>query len=149
MKGVLLRPATRPVLPSPILGASAGLLATIMIVMALYILLRGHNAPGGGFIGGLVASGAVVLVAFAFGARRARRMLLIHPITIAGLGLGLALVSGLPALLGGSAYLTHQWGDLATEIGVLKLGTTYLFDLGVFLVVVGAVTAFFFMFEES
>lgn len=149
MKGVVLRRKARPVLPSPILAASANLLATIMIVMALYILLRGHNAPGGGFIGGLVASGAVVLIAFAFGARRAKRMLVIHPITIAGLGLALALISGLPALLGGSAYLTHLWADLATEVGVLKLGTTYVFDLGVFLVVVGAVAAFFFMFEES
>lgn len=149
MKGVELKPGRRRVLPSPILGASATLMATIMMVLALYILLRGHNAPGGGFIGGLVASGAVVLIAFAFGARRAKRLLIIHPITLAGIGLALALVSGLPALLHGSAYLTHLWGDLPTELGVLKLGTTYVFDLGVFLVVVGAVTAFFFMFEES
>lgn len=149
MKGVELKSGPRPVLPSPILGASAVLMSVIMAVIAVYILLRGHNAPGGGFIGGLVASGAVVLITFAFGARRAKRMLIVHPITLAGIGLALAILSGLPALLSGSAFLTHLWGDLGTELGVLKLGTTYIFDFGVFLVVIGAVSAFFFMFEEG
>ncbi|MDQ0317488.1 MnhB domain-containing protein [Amorphus orientalis] len=149
MKGVSGRHGTRPVLPSPILAASAGLLATLMAAVAVIILLRGHNAPGGGFIGGLVGAGALVVIAYAFGVRKAQRLLRVHPVALAGWGLALALISGLPGLLGGVPYLTHLWGDIESEVGVLKVGTTYVFDLGVFLVVVGAVSAFFFLFEEN
>ncbi len=137
------------VMPSPILSASAGLLASVMMVIAIVILLRGHNAPGGGFIGGLVACGAYVVIAFAFGAKRSLKLLGIHPVTMAGVGLVLAVLSGLPSLGLGIPFLTHLWSDVPTELGVLKLGTTYLFDIGVFLVVVGSFTAFFFMFEEN
>ncbi len=145
MRGVQQPKGQRRVLASPILNASASFLAIVMALLSVYILLRGHNAPGGGFIGGLVGAGAVVVYAYAFGARHARRALRWHPIPLAGTGLVLALLSGLPALFGGLPYLTHLWSD----IGALKLGTTYLFDLGVFLVVVGAVCAFFLMFADE
>lgn len=149
MRGIHRRRGQRPVLPSPILSASAGFLAALMMGIAIVILLRGHNAPGGGFIGGLVGAGAIVVLAYAFGVEAARRALRVHPLTIAAVGLAIAIVSGLPALFGGVPYLTHLWDDVGSEIGVIKVGTTYLFDLGVFLVVVGAVAAFFFMLEES
>ncbi len=149
MRGIRRTATARPVMPSPILSATAEILALLMLVISVVILLRGHNAPGGGFIGGLVAAAAAVTIAYAFGARRARRLMRVHPITVAGVGLALALVSGLPAFLSATPFLTHLWGDVPTELGVLKLGTTYVFDLGVYLVVVGSVAAFFFMFEEG
>lgn len=149
MRGVSPDHKVRRVLPSPILSASAGILAALMFVISVVILLRGHNAPGGGFIGGLVCAGALVILSYGYGARAARRVLPLHPMTIAGVGLAIALLSGLPALLEGLPYLTHLWDDLQSEFGIVKVGTTYLFDLGVFLVVAGAVAAFFLLFEEG
>ena len=146
MRGVAYPRARRAVLPSPILSASASLIAGLMGLLALYILLRGHNEPGGGFIGGLVGAGALIVLGFAHGMDRARRALRFHPIALAGAGLLIALLSGLPALLIGQPFLTHLWGEVPFDAGALKVGTTYLFDLGVFLVVVGSVAAFHFMF---
>ena len=146
MRGVTRYRAERPILPSPILAASATTIAALMFLISLYILLRGHNEPGGGFIGGLVGAGSLVVLGFAHGVERARRALRFHPISIAGAGLLIAILSGLPALFGGEAFLTHLWTDLQTELGALKLGTTYLFDLGVYMVVLGSVAAFHLMF---
>lgn len=146
MRGIARDPAERPVLPSAILSASAGLIAGVMALLSLYILLRGHNEPGGGFIGGLVGAGALVVLGFAHGTDRARRALRFHPIPLAGAGLVVALASGLPALLVGQPFLTHLWGEVPFDFGALKVGTTYLFDLGVYLVVLGSVAAFHFMF---
>ena len=146
MRGVTRYRAERPILPSPILSASASVIALLMFLLSLYILLRGHNEPGGGFIGGLVGAGSLVVLGFAHGIERARRALRFHPISIAGAGLLIAIASGLPALLGGEAFLTHLWATLDTEIGSLKVGTTYLFDLGVYMVILGSIAAFHFMF---
>ncbi|MEM7566060.1 MAG: MnhB domain-containing protein [Pseudomonadota bacterium] len=149
MRGVARIRSGRPILPSAILSASASLIAAVMALLSLYILLRGHNEPGGGFIGGLVGAGALVVLGFASGAERARRALRFHPIAIAGAGLVMALISGLPALLVGQPFLTHLWGEIPFEAGALKVGTTYLFDLGVYLVVLGSVAAFHLMFVED
>ncbi len=130
---------------SVILGGWARGLALAMLAVSAYVLLRGHNEPGGGFIGGLLAAGAVALLAFAHGVREARRQLVFHPCAIAGAGLLLALLSGLPGMLGGDGgFLTHLWATLPLGFAELKLGTTIPFDVGVYLVVVGSVAAFVF-----
>ena len=125
---------------SLILRTSAPLLLWLSVAVSVFVLLRGHNAPGGGFLGGLLAAAGILLYAIARGPAAARRVLRLPPVAWCGLGLLAALASGLPTLMAGTApYLTHLW---AFPLG-LPLGTTILFDLGVYLVVVGTVTATF------
>lgn len=131
---------------SVILHAMARLFFIAMLVFSLFVLLRGHNEPGGGFIGGLAASAAFAVATMAFGVETGRRWLVMHPIALLGTGLILAIASGLPPLLAGqSAFLTHLWTSLA---GV-KLGTTIVFDLGVYLVVLGSVLAILFRLYDT
>jgi len=131
---------------SVILHALARFFFVAMLAFSIFILLRGHNEPGGGFIGGLAASAAFAVTAMAFGVEASRRWLFVHPITLLGIGLSLAILSGLPPLLAGqSAFLTHLW----TSLGGIKLGTTILFDLGVYLVVLGGVLAILFRLYDT
>ena len=122
-----------------ILESVAGPLYGIILAASLWVLLRGHNEPGGGFIGGLIAVSASILWAVAFGSVAAtRRMPLRDPVTLAATGVLLGALAGLPALLGGEAFLTHWWGELA---GV-KVSTVLLFDIGVYLCVWGALAGY-------
>lgn len=110
----------------------------LMLAASVVILFRGHDEPGGGFVGGLVAAMAVAILALAEGVGAARRHVATHPMVLVGVGLGLALLSGLPGLGLDGSFLTHQWVELPAGI---KLGTTMIFDLGVYLVVFGGVIA--------
>jgi len=107
----------------------------LLLLFALFLLLRGHNDPGGGFVAGLVVAAAMALYAIAFGVPAARRALLVEPTMLLGVGLLIALASGLPALLRGQPFLTAQWAMLW-----IPLGTPLVFDIGVFFVVTGVVT---------
>lgn len=127
---------------SVILNATARIFFWAMLLVSLFILYRGHNEAGGGFIGGLAAAAAYAVMALAFGADKARAWLLVHPMILLGLGVALAIASGVAPLMGmDGSFLTHLWwiGDVFG--GELKLGTTMIFDLGVYLVVVGGVLA--------
>lgn len=109
-----------------------------MLLFSVFLLLRGHNEPGGGFIGGLVAAAAFTLYAIAFDVPWARRVLGVDPHTMIGAGLLLAAVSGVAALFVGDPFLTGLWLDLHIPgIGEVPLSTVLLFDVGVFLVVLG------------
>ena len=81
----------------------------LLLLFSVFLLLRGHNEPGGGFVGGLVAAAAFALYAIAFGVKRARQALLVKPMTLLGAGLLIALFSGLPAVLRGQPFLTALW----------------------------------------
>jgi len=129
-------------IPSPIMDTGLRLVVPLLIALSIYILLRGHNAPGGGFIGGLIATSAVALIVLARGAKAAKRALRLHPMAIAGVGLVLAALSGVPALFDGAApFLTHLWFKQTVAGVELPLGTALVFDVGVFLVVIGGVSA--------
>lgn len=134
---------------SLILQTTTRLLVSLMLLFSIFVLLRGHNDPGGGFIGGLIAASAFAIHAIAFGAGAARRALRADPRAIAGCGLFVAAVSGLPALVLGQPYMTGLWWfpDLG-EVGKLPFGTPVLFDIGVYLVVVGAVACLALTLEE-
>jgi len=134
-------------LNSVILLSGARLFFAAMMIFSVFVLLRGHNEPGGGFIGGLAAASAYAILTLAYGVEAGRRALLLHPVALAGVGLLCMIASGLLPFLGlpGEAFLTHQWVTLPLGI---KLGTTILFDLGVYLVVVGAVLAILFRLYE-
>ena len=135
--------SAKPVSPL-ILRIAARYLMPLLLLYGIFLLLRGHNAPGGGFAGGLVVAAAYSLNAFAFGAAAARRALLVDPSKLIGAGLLMALGSGLFPVLSGKTFLTAQW--LAPSIG---LGTPLIFDLGVFCVVIGVVLTMTFMLAEE
>lgn len=134
---------------SIILAAMSRVFFVIMLAASVWILLRGHNEPGGGFIGGLVGAAAFVVLALATSVEVARARLLLHPVVVMALGLVFALSSGLPGVLLDGSFLQHQWATLPLGPIELKLGTTIIFDLGVYLVVVGGVLAFMFRLYEQ
>ena len=112
----------------------------IMLAASVWILLRGHNAPGGGFIAGLIAVAASALLAIVYGIDQARRLMPLSPLPLTVIGVLLALLSGIPAAFGSSAFLTHLWWS----VGPIKLSTVLLFDLGVYATVWGAFTVYLF-----
>ena len=136
---------------SLILGSATRLLVALMLLFSVYMLLRGHNDPGGGFIGGLIAAIGFALYAMAHGPAAARRALRLDPRVIAVAGVGLALTAGLlPALAGGDFFTGLWWfvGASKEDKG-LPLSTVLLFDIGVYLVVVGAVLTLVLALEEE
>jgi multisubunit Na+/H+ antiporter MnhB subunit len=134
---------------SLILRTATQLLITILLLFSIFLLLRGHDLPGGGFIGGLVGAAAVALYAIAFGHRAARAMLRVEPVVLVGVGLAAAVASGLLAVVLGQPYLTGQWWIVPIGDGVdMKLSTPLVFDIGVYLVVVGTVLTMVLSLEE-
>jgi multicomponent Na+:H+ antiporter subunit B len=122
---LILRTATRFLLP-------------LLLLFSLFLLVRGHHEPGGGFSGGLVAAAAFVLYQFAFGVKEVRRALPLDPRALLGVGLLVAAGSGSLALLAGRPLMTGLWGRVPVPgFGGLDLGTPLLFDVGVYLTVVG------------
>lgn len=133
---------------SLILATATRIITPVMLVFAVFVLLRGHNEPGGGFVGGLVAATAFSLYALATDVARARRALVVDPRTLIALGLGLAAGSGMVAFLAGEPFMTGQWH--ATPLPVVgKLGTPLAFDIGVMLVVFGVVLTMLFALAEE
>lgn len=127
---------------SIILATATRFLMSMILLFSAFLLLRGHNLPGGGFVGGLVAAAAFALYTFAFSPREARQLLRIDPRSLIGVGLLLALASGGVALLHGQPFLTGRWRTFSLpQWGSVDLGTPLLFDLGIYLVVMGATLA--------
>ena len=135
MKSLILRTASR-------------YLMVLLVLFSVFILFRGHNEPGGGFVGGLLIAGAFALYSLAYEAEAARRLLRFDPRTIIGVGLVTSAVSGLAAVWHGQPFLTGLW--LPYRIPFLgKLGTVFFFDLGVYLVVLGTTLLVLFTLEEE
>jgi multicomponent Na+:H+ antiporter subunit B len=128
---------------SIIVRTAARLMLPLLILFSIFLLLRGHNAPGGGFAGGLVAAAAIILLALAGGLRDAEAIL---PAAMARylmpLGLLLAGGSAVLPLLAGKAFMEGLWLEDVHSSSILsnaELGTPVLFDVGVYVVVVGMV----------
>jgi multicomponent Na+:H+ antiporter subunit B len=122
----------------------------ITTLFAVYLLLRGHNEPGGGFIAGLVTASAVVLQGLAFGTHATRERLrpLLRP--AAAVGLLIAAVSGILAVFAGDPALTHyHWHIPLPGDGYYHLATTLLFDIGIYMVVVGTAVMLVSSFAEA
>jgi multicomponent Na+:H+ antiporter subunit B len=136
---------------SVIVESGARFLVALLLVFSVYMLLRGHNLPGGGFIGGLIGAVGFVIQAIACGTESARKALRFDPSDIAMAGLGIALVAGLFAALFGDALFTGQWLFIgATEDSKgLPLSSVLVFDIGVYLVVMGAILTLVFALEEE
>ena len=123
----------------------APLITVVMIVFSVFVLLRGHNEPGGGFIGGLIGGAAMALYSIALGTDVARRALRIDPVTLAAVGLGISVLSGIVSLPLQLPFLTGLWGKLMGA----DISTPLFFDIGVYLVVAGTLSALALGLEEE
>jgi multicomponent Na+:H+ antiporter subunit B len=126
-----------------IFRTTAPIIAAVTAAFSLILLLRGHNDPGGGFIAGLLAASAIIVLGMALGVGRVRRLLRVNPLAIAGIGVLLAIGSGLVSAFAGTPFLTGLWLPLHI------FGTPGLFDIGVYLVVFGTVTAIALALEDG
>jgi len=136
---------------SLIFSTISRLLVGLMLLFSVFLLWRGHNEPGGGFIGGLVAAAGIIVYGLAEGPAMMRKLLRVNPRTLVLIGLLTAIVAGLLPLLQGSAFLTGMWLFIgATDFDKgLALGTPLIFDIGVYLVVVGGVAGMVIALEEE
>lgn len=121
----------------------APIIAAAMILFSIIILLRGHNDPGGGFIAGLIAASAAAIYGMARGVGEARRMLRFNPIAFAGFGVALSCVVGLISVPYGVPFMTALW------LPGYVFGVPGAFDIGVYFVVFGTVTAITLALEDS
>ncbi|HOQ89434.1 MAG TPA: Na+/H+ antiporter subunit B [Candidatus Hydrogenedentes bacterium] len=123
---------------SVILRTGTVYLRPLLLIFSVFLLLGGHNQPGGGFTGGLVAGSAFVLEALAFGLDQARRTLRVHPLTLVGCGLLLSAMSAFFSTLLGKPFMTGTWWVWHVPgWGELAVGTPFFFDLGVYFDVLG------------
>jgi multicomponent Na+:H+ antiporter subunit B len=134
---------------SSILQTAARVLMPLLLLFAVFLLLRGHNQPGGGFVAGLVVATSFILYSIAFGVDAARRALLVGPSRLLGMGLLVALVSGLPAVVVRRPFMTAVWTTITAGSTALHVGTPLVFDVGVFLAVVGVVLTIVFTLAEA
>ena len=123
-----------------ILHAAARFLVPLQLLFSVFLLLRGHNEPGGGFIAGLVAAGAFTLYLFTFGAAVTRDLMRVDPRNLIGVGLFIGMVSVFPGVIQGEPFLTAQWWPVMLPGGTeIKLSTPLIFDIGVYITVFGSV----------
>ncbi|HCM39718.1 MAG: Na(+)/H(+) antiporter subunit B [Bdellovibrionales bacterium GWC1_52_8] len=133
-----------------ILRTTARLLITLLLLFSIFLLLRGHDNPGGGFTGGLVAAAAWTLYTIAYGTKLSRHALRVNPRSLTAAGLATGLSSGLVSSFAAQPLFTGLWFEL--RIGsrdILHLGTPLLFDIGVYMVVLGTALTIIFAFEEE
>jgi multicomponent K+:H+ antiporter subunit A len=142
------RPAEQPasphlmaggsVLRSMILQTATRMLMPLLLLFSIFLLIRGHNEPGGGFVGGLVAAVALILYRICGGPHALRKLLPVSERILIATGLALACGTGVAALLFGLPFLTSNNGYLPLGAGhYFHWATVMFFDAGVFLVVVG------------
>lgn len=132
---------------SLILRRSVMYLLPVLLLFSIFLLFRGHNEPGGGFVGGLVAASAFVLHAIVYNVKATRRLLGFSTRWLVIGGVALAAASGIFALILGQPFLTGTWSTLPVPI-IGKIGTPFTFDVGVYSVVIGSTLTIFFRLME-
>lgn len=135
MRSIILQAATRYLLP-------------ILLLFSLFILLRGHYNPGGGFVGGLVAAIAFILHSFAYGTDATMKLLRRKPLSLIPIGLSLSILSMFLPVLFGVPVMTGMWFENPLPV-IGTIGTALLFDIGVYLVVIGVVLTILFTISQS
>jgi multicomponent Na+:H+ antiporter subunit B len=135
MATVILTTATRYMLP-------------LLLLFSVFLMLRGHSEPGGGFVGGLVAAASFAFYAFAYGVKEAQRALRVDPKFLIGLGLLLAVGSASLAPLFGLPFMTGLWTERSFPV-FGQIGTPVIFDIGVYLDVLGVILLIVFSLAEG
>ncbi len=130
MRSIILQTATRYLLP-------------ILLLFSIFLLLRGHYEPGGGFVGGLVAAIAFVLHSFANGTDATMKLLGRRPLSLIPSGLGIAASSVVLPVFFGLPPMTGLWSEEKFPM-IGLIGSSLFFDIGVYLVVVGVVLTILF-----
>lgn len=128
---------------SPILQSATKYLIPILLLFSFFLLLRGHYYPGGGFVGGLVASIAFVLHSFANGTEATMKILRRKPLSLIPIGLAISAISMSLPLLIGLPPMTGLWFEQPIPV-IGMIGSSLFFDLGVYLVVIGVVLTILF-----
>lgn len=128
---------------SLILRTGALTVLPLQLLFSVFLLLRGHDEPGGGFIGGLVASGALALYLYAFGVDSLKRLLRVSPKDVLAAGLLLGVAASIPAVFLGQSFFTAQWLEVSLGNNLIKLSTVLVFDIGVYLTVIGTLVTMF------
>lgn len=124
--------------PSPILNRGISVAAGPIWAFSLYLLFAGHNQPGGGFAGGLVAGVFIAVIAGAGGVEAVRRFIPLRSTALMGIGITVAALTGFAPMLAGSAFLESGYVQFDLPLlGRLKMVSALGFDIGVYLVVVG------------
>lgn len=131
-----------------ILRTAANYMLPLLLLFAIFILLRGHYKPGGGFLGGLIASIAFVLHGFANGYAATLKLLRIHPAYLIPVGLSFALISGVLPMFANEPFLKVLWFNQPFPV-IGLIGTALFFDIGVFMVVFGVALTILFTISES
>jgi len=125
------------------------LIVSIMVVFSVFVLLRGHNEPGGGFIGGLIAAAAMAIFGMAAGVPAVRRALRVHPMALAGFGVLIAGLAGVLSAFAGVPYLTGLWAIFHFGDTEIALSTPLVFDIGVYFTVFGTLAAITLALEDE
>jgi multicomponent Na+:H+ antiporter subunit B len=127
---------------STILTTVTRFMMPLLMMVSIFFLVRGHNAPGGGFIAGLMAASAFSLYCLAFGIEQVRAVLHLQPIAIMAIGLLVSIASGMVSFLCDAPFMTAKWVEFSIPFfGSLNIGTPMIFDVGVCLVVFGMTTS--------
>jgi multicomponent Na+:H+ antiporter subunit B len=136
---------------SLILNAATRLLVSLILLFSVYMLLRGHNEPGGGFIGGLIAAIGIAVYAIAFGPGAARSVVRVDPMTLAMVGLATALCAGAFSFFFAEPPFTGAWWFAGATAGSkgLPLSNVLVFDIGVYLGVIGSALTLVIALEEE
>ena len=133
---------------SLILRTTTRLLFPLMLVFSVFLLIRVHNEPGGGFLGGLTAGAAFSLVLVSNGLAMARRVLRVDPLGLIAAGLTVSLASGLAPLVQGQAFLKGLWLDGKVPV-IGHFGSPLVFDVGVYMTVLGVILTIVFALSEE
>lgn len=128
---------------STILQTAAKYLLPILLLFSVFLLLRGHYFPGGGFVGGLVAAIAFVLHSFANGTIASMKVLRTSPLSLIPFGLAICTLSVLLPTFFGYPPMTGMWLERSIPV-IGSVGTSLFFDIGVYVVVVGVVLTILF-----
>jgi len=134
---------------SIVLSNAARTVTPLLMVFSVFMFVRGHNEPGGGFIGGLIAAAGLALCVLAEGPKKVQEIVRVPPRTLLAVGLLVAVFAGIVGVLQGDAVLKGVWINVPTPLGTAKVGTPLLFDLGVYLVVIGTVLTFIFTLSQE
>lgn len=134
---------------SLILQTASRALQPLMLFVSLVLLLRGHDEPGGGFVGGLLGGAAFGLHSLAFGVRSARASLRVDPRGLVAAGLVLAVAVAVLPLALGKPLLTSLWVTTPWLGDEVELGSPLAFDAGVYLIVAGVALSSLFALEEE